>query len=87
MRALSHSGGARSSSCGWVQPTSTLCACHAGSVSTDTQGLDMQVTKSQAMGIGFGGEVHMARISHKSQDWKPRLETTAYGDGTRSVLL
>lgn len=45
-----------------------LCACHTGSVSSDTLGLDMQVTKSQAMGVGFGGEVHVARINHKSQD-------------------
>ena len=59
----------------WVQPTSTLCACHTGSVSSDTLELDMQVTKSQATGVGFGGEVHVARINHKSQDWKPRLET------------
>lgn len=39
----------------------------------------MQVTKSQAMGVGFGGEVHMARINHRSQDWKPQPMEMAQG--------
>lgn len=76
MWALSSSGSARSYS-----PCLLFvyaCACHAGSVSLDTQGKDMEVTTTS-----LWTEAHMAQVNCKNQGSEP----TACGNGRGSVLL
>lgn len=79
MWALSHSGAARGCYCGYSpHPLSVhACACHAGSVSLDSQGLDMEVTNTRP----WAG-AHVAQINSES-----RGSTGASVDGRRFVLL
>lgn len=76
MWALSYSGAARSCNCGYSPRLLFVhaCACHAGSVSLDTQGLDMEVTTTS-----LWTEAHVAQINCKTKAQSPQPVDMAEG--------
>lgn len=80
MWAVSYSGTARSRDCGnSPHPLSVhACACHACSLSSDTQGWEKEVTNTRQ----WAG-ARMVQINCKGEGSEPK----AHGDGGGSVLL
>ena len=50
---------------------STVCACHAGSMSSDTQGLDPEVTNTRSWGVGGGPTCPGSRARAKAGNPQP----------------